>query len=182
MIADSINSFLENFKGQKMEEVINYEEVIKGGENDYVEFKSSLRWDYEQGIVNKLMECIIAKTVAAFMNSEGGKLFIGVSDIGKILGIEKDCDTLKNKNKDGFLLQVTQVINQYLGKEFNQYISIKITQIEGKEICIVNVTNSAMPVFLKNNDKEEFYIRASASSQPMSIREANEYIRTHWEN
>ena len=182
MISDSINSFLENLKGLEVEEAINYEKIIKGGENDYVEFKSSLRWDYEQGNVNKLMEHIIAKTISAFMNSEGGKLFIGVSDTGETLGIEKDCVTLKNKNKDGFLLQLTQVINQYLGKEFNQYASIKIIQIKDKEICIVDVANSAMPVFLKNNDKEEFYIRASASSQPMSIREANEYIRTHWEN
>ncbi|MEK7173379.1 MAG: DUF262 domain-containing protein [Patescibacteria group bacterium] len=181
MIADSINSFLKNLKGQEVEEAINYEEIIKGRENDYTEFKSSLRWDYEQGNVNKLMEHIIAKTISAFMNSEGGKLLIGVSDAGEILGIEKDCATLKN-NKDGFLLQLTQVINQYLGKEFNQYANIKIIQIEGKEVCVVDVTNSAMPVFLKNADKEEFYIRASASSQPMSIREANEYIRTHWED
>jgi len=182
MIADSINSFLGNLKGREVEETINYEEVIKGGENDYVEFKSSLRWDYEQGNVNKLMEHIIAKTISAFMNSEGGKLLIGISDAGEILGIDKDCATLKNKNKDGFLLQLTQVINQYLGKEFNQYMSIKIIQIESKEACVIDVMNSAMPVFLKNADKEEFYIRASASSQSMSIREANEYIRTHWEN
>ena len=182
MIADSINLFLETLKGKEAEEVINYEETIKNGENDYVEFKSSLRWDYEQSNVNKLMEHIIAKTISAFMNAEGGKLLIGVSDSGEILGIEKDCATLKNKNRDGFLLQLTQVINQYLGKEFNQYVNIKIVQIQSKDVSVVDVTNSAMPVFLKNADKEEFYIRASASSQPMSIREANEYIRTHWEN
>ena len=182
MIADSINSFLENLKGKEKEDVIDYGKIIKGGENDYVEFKSSLRWDYEQENTNKLMEYIVAKTISAFINSEGGKLFIGVNDSGEILGIEKDCATFKNKNKDGFLLQLTQVINQYLGKEFNQYISIKIVPIDGKDICIVDIANSAMPVFLKNNDKEEFYIRASASSQPMSIREANEYIRTHWDN
>jgi len=182
MIADAVNSFLDHLKGKSAEEVVNYEEDIKGGENDYVEFKSSLRWDYEQGNVNKVMESIIAKTIAAFMNAEGGKLFIGVNDAGEILGIGKDYETLKNKNKDGFLLQLTQVINTYLGKEFNQYVGIKITQINGKDVCVVDVANSAMPVYLKNNDKEEFYIRASASSQPMSIREANEYIRTHWEN
>lgn len=182
MLADAINGFLEDLKGKEPEEVIDYEGIIKDGENDYVEFKSSLRWDFEQGNVNKLMEYVIGKTIAAFMNSEGGKLFIGVNDDGEILGIEKDCQTLKNKNKDGFLLQLTQVINQYLGKEFNQYVSVKITKLKDKEVCIVTVAGSAMPVFVQNAGKEEFYIRASASSQPMSIREANEYIRTHWEN
>lgn len=182
LIADSINLFLENLKGREVEESINYEDDIKGGENDYVEFKSSLRWDYDHGNVNKLMEYIIAKTISAFMNSEGGKLFIGIDDGGNAIGIEKDCLTLKNKNKDGFLLQLTQVINQYLGKEFNQFVSIKIIEINGKNVCVADVANSAMPVFLKSAEKEEFYIRASASSQPMSIREANEYIKTHWDN
>lgn len=182
MLADALNNFLEDLKGKEPEEVIDYEGIIKDGENDYVEFKSSLRWDFEQGNANKLMEYVIAKTIAAFMNSEGGKLFIGVADDGEILGIEKDCQTLKNKNKDGFLLQLTQVINQYLGKEFNQYVSVKIANINGKEVCVVMVTGSAMPVYVQNAGKEEFYIRASASSQPMSIREANEYIKTHWEN
>lgn len=182
MLADALNNFLEDLKGKEPEEVIDYEGIIKDGENDYVEFKSSLRWDFEQGNVNKLMEYVIAKTIAAFMNSEGGKLFIGVQDDGEILGIEKDCSTLKNKNKDGFLLQLTQVINQYLGKEFNQYVSAKVVEIQGKEICVVTVTGSAMQVYVQNAGKEEFYIRASASSQPMSIREANEYIKTHWEH
>jgi len=129
MIADSINAFLEDLKGQKPEKVVDYKGVIKDGENDYVEFKSSLRWDYEQGNANKTLESIIAKTIASFMNSGGGKLFIGVDDEGKILGIEKDYDTLRNKNKDGFFLQLTQVINQYLGKEFNQYASAKVINI-----------------------------------------------------
>lgn len=182
MLADALNNFLEDLKGKEPEEVIDYEGIIKDGENDYVEFKSSLRWDFEQGNVNKLMEYVIAKTIAAFMNSEGGKLFIGVADDGEVLGIEKDCQTLKNKNKDGFLLQLTQVINQYLGKEFNQYVSVKIADLKGKEVCVVMVTGGAMPVYVQNAGKEEFYIRASASSQPMSIREANEYIKTHWEN
>ena len=79
-------------------------------------------------------------------------------------------------------MQLTQIINMYLGKEFNQYVTIKIVEIESKDVCVVEIANSAMPVFLKDNNKEEFYIRASASSQPMSIREANEYIKTHWEN
>jgi len=52
--------------------------------------------------VNKLMESVVAKTIAAFMNSGGGKLFIGVEDSGKILGIEKDCSTLKIKIRMAF--------------------------------------------------------------------------------
>ena len=35
----------------------------------------------------------ILKTIAAFMNSEGGTLIVGVDDSGNILGVEKDYET-----------------------------------------------------------------------------------------
>lgn len=182
LIVDSINLFLDNLKGQKKEirKKIDYKEIISKGENNFIEFKSSLRWDYEMGNVNKLMEYVIAKTLSAFMNSEGGKLFIGVDDNGKVLGIEKDYNSLHKKNRDGFLLQLVQLVNQYLGKEFHQYLSQEIIEVDGKDVCVVNIVNSDIPIFVKNKGVEEFYIRASASSQPMGVKEANEYIKTHW--
>ena len=76
--------------------------------------------------------------------------------------------------------QIVQVINNYLGKEFNQYISIKIENVDSKEICIVEVSDSGTPVFVQHQGKKEFYIRASASTQPMGMKEANEYINLHW--
>lgn len=182
LIAKAINAFLEDLKGKETpEEKTDYAELIKKGENDYVEFKSSLRWDYRQSNTNKQLEYAVAKSVSAFMNSEGGTLVIGVADDGQMLGIDKDMETVKNKSRDGFLLQLTQVINQYLGKEFNQYISIKIMPLDGHDVCIIDVHGSDMPVYLQKEGGEEFFIRASASSQPMSIREANEYIKTHWQ-
>ncbi len=158
----------------------DYEGMIRRGENDAVEFKSSLRWGYEQRGVNKLMECMAAEAISAFMNAEGGTLFIGVRDNGEILGLENDFSTVSHKSKDGFLLQFTNVINQYLGKEFHQYTSVKIVPIGEKDICVVEVSKSKMPVFLQNAGKEEFYVRASASSQRMSMSEANDYIKTHF--
>ena len=114
------------------------------------------------------------------MNAEGGTLFIGVRDNGEILGLEKDYDTVNHKNKDGFLLQLTQVINKYLGREFHQYANAKIAPVGGKDICVVAVSKSKTPVFLKNGDATEFHVRASASSQPMNPQEAHAYIKTHF--
>jgi len=184
LIADNVNRFLSNFWKQEthIEEEINYREIINKGENNYIEFKSSLRWDLVNSNVNKLMEHSIAKTIASFMNVEGGKLFIGVNDEGEVLGLNADYETLHKKNKDGFLLQLTQVINQYIGKEFHQYASYEIVKIEDKDMCVVSIGNSDSPAYIKTGAREEFFIRASASSQPMSIRESNEYIKVHWNN
>lgn len=173
--AEEIESFRE-----KKTEVVNYEGIIAGGENDRVEFKVSIRWDFKKQAVNKFIEFIIAKAISAFMNANGGRLFVGVEDDGEIIGLAHDYAVVHNKNRDGFRLQLTQIINQYLGKAFYPYINAKIIPMKGKEICVVEVAKSRTPVFLKNGGKEEFYVRASASSEPMNMREANEYIKTRF--
>lgn len=158
-------------------------ELILNGESESLEIKSTLRFDLKEGIVNKKLEYVVAKTISAFLNTEGGTLIIGVDDDGNTLGLEKDYSTLgKKQNRDGFLLHIVQVINNYLGKEFNQYISIKIEDVDGKAICVVEVSDSGTPAFVQHQGKEEFYIRASASTQPMGMKEANEYINLHWNN
>jgi predicted HTH transcriptional regulator len=56
------------------------EELIEAGESADVEFKQTFRWDVNKGQPNKKMGEVIAKAVAAFANSDGGTLLIGVHD------------------------------------------------------------------------------------------------------
>lgn len=171
---------VESFSERKSGEAVDYEGMIRGGENERVEFKMSIRHGYENKGVIKPAEYIIAKGISSFMNADGGTLFIGVHDSGEILGIENDYATVKNKNRDGFLLQLTNIINHHLGKQFHQYTNATILKIRDKDICVVEVSRSKTPVFLRSAGKEEFFIRSSASSQPMNVRETSEYIRTRF--
>ncbi len=158
-----------------------WKDIILKGENDSTEFKSSLRWDYKLNQVTKELEFVIAKSVSAFLNSRGGKLFIGIDDEGNTLGLENDYKTLgKKQNKDGFSLKLQDVINNYLGKEFHQFIKIQFDFVDEKEICIITITPSDKPVYVRRNNTEEFFIRAGTSSQPMSMKESHTYIESHW--
>ena len=76
----------EGFRRKRGTESISYEEIIKGGENNRVEFKESLRLANAAAGKDKIMEHAVAKAISAFMNSEGGTLFIGVRDDGAIIG------------------------------------------------------------------------------------------------
>ncbi len=78
--------------------------VLSLDESDRVEFKSSLRWDYENQKVSREMEAPVVKAVAGFLNSEnGGTIAIGVSDEKKVLGLERDYATFTaRQNRDGF--------------------------------------------------------------------------------
>jgi hypothetical protein len=155
-------------------------QIITNGENNRTEFKSSLRWDHNKNEKNKNLETAIGKTICAFLNSEGGVLLIGVDDQSRIMGIDKDCQTLKRKDGDGFIQYLIQILNNMLGKETNRLISASIKNLDNREICLINVEKSPKPVFISHNNTEEFYIRASSTSQPLNVREAYEYIKSQW--
>ena len=178
-----VNGLKNKHKIEKLsdfEAKTDWQVIVEKGENDLIEFKSSLRWDYRQGKVNKALESVIVKTISAFLNTEGGMLFIGIDDEGNAIGLENDYKTMSKKNRDGFMLALTNLINQDLGKSSHLFISINIISLNDNDVCIVSVEKSDKPVFCGKNEKEEFYIRASASSQPLGMSESFKYIKSHW--
>jgi hypothetical protein len=157
--------------------------TIKAGETEHVEFKSSLRWDYREEKVNKALEDVILKSIAAFSNAKGGKLFIGVNDDMEVLGLQPDFDTLKKQNVDYFELHLRKLINNQYGIRFsNKHLYIQFPVIDGKTICIIHIHPSDGPLYVKvknNQGKmvEKFYVRSGNSSQEItSLQEINEYI------
>ena len=186
-IADEINGFLQRLwdhetdNGEDESDTTqSWESVLKTGENNFIEFKSTLRYCLRNDQPEKYIEFSIAKTLNAFLNSEGGTLIIGVDDVGDVLGLDHDIASFDNKGKDGFLLHFDNMINSYLGKEQHADISISLELIEDKDICVVEVSASNKPVFINKDDEKQFYVRNSASSQPYDMSEAVEYINKHW--
>lgn len=156
-------------------------DLIKEGESRKVEFKSSMKWDYKQDKVNKELKEVIAKTISAFLNSSGGTLIIGVNDSGKILGLEKDFSTLKDKNKDGFERELTNVIRQYIGILSMKWIRVVFEKINENLICRVEVSKASKPTYFTNKDgKNDLFIRAGNATHMLDTKEANDYVRVRW--
>ena len=181
-IAEEINKFLKKLiQDEEILSPLTAEEIIKTGENEMTEFKSSLRWDYRQNVINKIMEYSCLKTIAGFLNFNGGTLIIGVEDGGRILSLNKDYESLGKSNRDGFELHLTNNINDAFGKEFRSYIHISFEDTKNGEICLVRVDPSKSPVFMKNNGLKEFYTRSGNSTQALDVEETTEYIKSHWD-
>ena len=106
-------------------------------EHDQLEFKSSLRFDYKAGKVSRDLEKAVMKTVAAFLNSRGGHLVIGVNDARKPIGLENDYQTLQRKDSDGFENHFTQAFNNMIGPEFRNLIKLWFHNVDGHDICVV---------------------------------------------
>lgn len=155
-------------------------DLIKNGESESVEFKSSLIWDYQMSQANKkLMGMIIARTISSFMNFNGGVLLVGVDNKKKILGLEKDL-ALLHGTTDNFELHLTNIINSHLGKTKRTLVSIRFEKIEDKQIAALIIKKSNRPVYMKCEGKTEFFIRSGNSSQPLDMSEVPEYITDHW--
>ena len=155
----------------------NVRELIDGGENHFVEFKSSMRYDYRQKTTNRELEAIIAKTLAGFMNAEGGHLLIGVNDNGEVMGLEKDFITLRQKNEDGFERRFFDLVTTSLGTEFCHLCTASFHHLHDKAICVVQIEPSSEPVYLKGTETTDFYVRAGNATRPLSVKETVKYLR-----
>lgn len=154
--------------------------LLRSNENEQVEFKSTLRWDVRAGRVNKDMERAIMKTVAAFLNSGGGHLVIGVDDGRQVVGLDLDYRTLQRQDADGFENHFTKVFRAVIGPEFRQFVKLHFHAHDGKELCAVRVFPAKQPAYWMSEGKEEFYIRTGNATTPLTFREAAAYIRTRW--
>jgi predicted HTH transcriptional regulator len=98
-----------------------------------------------------------------------------------VIGLENDYKTLPKKNKDGFENHMSMLIKTMIGLSFTKYVSVTFETVDGKEICLVTVREAHKPAYFTNGDKkEDFYVRVGNSTQPFSMSEMTEYIKTHW--
>ena len=95
----------------------------------------------------------IYKTIAAFANSEGGKLVIGIHNNGEFIGLQRDYDALKelkelgkfdfSPDRDGYELKIKMDLKDYfLDREkyvLDLIADIKFKSDAGKEICEIYV-------------------------------------------
>src|SRR5690606_16553303 len=68
-------------------ELRTIDELIDNDEDHAVEFKSTARWDLRENQPSKAIEDAIVKTVAAFLNTDGGTLLIGIGPDREVVGL-----------------------------------------------------------------------------------------------
>jgi type I restriction enzyme R subunit len=160
----------------------NAEELIKAGESKTLEFKSTLRWSLsEDRKDDKLVTHAVLKTIAAFLNTEGGDLLIGVADEGRIVGVEVD----QLESDDRFMLHLAQVVRNGLGDRAGTCIDPKTQIVQGKTVCIVSCQRSPEPVFLRWKGLEvtpegDFFVRSGPGTVKLPPDSAEAYIRTRF--
>jgi len=179
-LAQAINQFMESLLKEEKKTEWTIGDYIGAGESQTVEFKMSLRWDYKAGQVNKDLEKVVARTVSGFMNQKGGTLVIGVTDEGDVCGIEKDFDTIRRKDRDGWEEALVTALGNYLSKEVAALVDITFSEVDGNTVAVLRADAGTRPVFLHDNNSAEFHVRSGNTTQMLDAKQAVEYIKTHF--
>ncbi len=189
LLADQFNEFLKSISATSEEAIsMSLEELIEQGENASLELKTTLRWDLKLTQINKKLEDVVLKTIAAFSNGEGGTLIIGVNDDGKIEGLHHDYATLINGDKDKFEIHFRNLLNKEYGVDFaTNNLKISFPEIEEKEICMVEIKAGLKPIYTfvadnNGNKIQKFYVRSGNSSQEVALNEIAEFITKRFDN
>lgn len=155
--------------------------IISQGEGPFLEFKSSFRWDLEQSRINRTLEGVVLKTLAGFLNSRhGGTLLIGVADDGEVVGLEKDYQSFKKQNQDGFEQAIMTAISANLGADLCSAVHVLFHVVEGKDICRLIVTPALRPVFLTQGNTPKLFVRTGGATRDLNVQEALEFAQVRW--
>jgi type I restriction enzyme R subunit len=158
-------------------------ELIGRGESKTLEFKSTLRWNMQENRKDAVQVThAVLKTIAAFLNTEGGDLIIGVNDAGDIVGIEQD----QFDSNDAFMRHLAQMVRNGLGDRASTCIDPRVQKLNGKSVCLVACQRSPEPVFLKwkgviaDPPEGDFYVRSGPGTVKLGPDSVREFIKTRF--
>jgi hypothetical protein len=150
--------------------------LIEAGETARVEFKTTLRYNLYTKKYGREIEHAALKSIAAFLNSKGGTLLIGIDDSGQATGIGQD----QFENQDKALLYLTNLVKERIGMQYLKFINAYMEEVHGKMIMRVDVAPSSLPAYLTNNQDEYFYIRTGPATSELRVSEIYDYIHNHF--
>jgi len=121
----------------------------------------------------------ISIAVSAFGNANGGKLFIGVDDDGKVIGLEDDLKSYDN-NFDRLMREIQTSIDEFTKDPvFLDEIIFSIG--EHNSFLVLDVPRfDYHPVYVHEGDETEFYLRGFGRSKKLSTSIAVSYIHRNF--
>jgi len=151
----------------------NLDDVLADGESEITEFKSTLRTNLHTSSKDPRMESTVLKTIAGFLNVNGGTLIVGVSDDGVPVGI--DVDGFANEDKMG--LHLINIVKTRLGVQALTNIHVHFDEYKDSRVMVVRCDRSSTEVFIKDGEHEKFYIRTGPSTTELSTSQTLDYIK-----
>ncbi len=147
--------------------------LVNKGESTDVEFKSTLRVNLHTGEPDRRIEQSVLKSIAGFLNGNGGTLLIGVSDDGTSTGLTAD----GFGKDDEFYSHLVNLLNDKIGPEWTIYAHPRFDVYNDKKVMAVDCIASRTPIYVKDGEIAHFYVRAGNSTSELQGNKIQEYIK-----
>jgi len=147
------------------------EALLRKEENENIEFKPALDGDFG----NRDLRLEALKTIAAFMNTSGGTLFIGVLNDSTICGIQENLERF-NGSRDGYRRHLGHLIAERIGVDYAIYVRDSFEEKDRKTVCIVEVEKSLKPAFVKWENDNFFFVRQCSRTVALDPRETARWL------
>jgi hypothetical protein len=158
------------------EKQLSFADLVAQGESFTVEFKSSMVHSYRPGIPEKVITGSVVKTIAAFLNSEGGTLVIGADDDGNPLGIGPDLES-KRFTLDSYENFIVTTLSTSIDPVAVTRCRIRFETVQDSTLCLIDVEPSTRPVYATTDKgKDVFFIRAGNSTRALETKDVVAYI------
>ena len=168
-------------KGKQAFFAIPTDELIGADETHEVEFKSTARWNVRDACKDKRMEDAVVKTIAGFLNTDGGTLLIGVDDSRRPIGLAHDTAVVKPPSVDGFVNWLTTHLIGALTHAAVMRTRTRIDKVGDVDVCRVDAARSSVPVTARmSGSGEAFWVRMNNSTRALPEIEIEEYVRDRW--
>ena len=172
VIADAYELLTKNGKSM-VEASFTLADLVTQGETTSIEFKSTLRTNLHTREKDPRMEMAVLKTIAAFINSHGGTLVIGVADDGNPVGLNLD----GFENEDKMYLHLINLLNSRIGPQHMMYVQPRFDDYDGTRVLAVECKKGKVPVYVKDGNVEKFFIRTGASTTELTPSQMLEFIK-----
>lgn len=119
------------------------------------------------------MELAVLKTIAAFLNMNGGTLIVGVADDGEPVGLAAD----KFENEDKMDLHLVNLVRDRIGTTSMLYISPRFDDFKDTRVMVIDCQPSQSAVFVKDGNVERFYVRTGAATTELPPSQTQQFIK-----
>lgn len=180
-VADGINSLLSSLEAGVSPPPPDHAAIIGKGETSKVEFKSSMLYDYKKGGACPALQDELLKGIAALMNTGGGTVYVGVSDEGEVLGLDRDFALMgKRRNWDGWSQKFVGLTSRLTSDRVISVPHEPVT-VDGKTIAAIAVEKSDRPVWMPVQSKQHLAVRKGTTSVFLDSKDANKWISTYFQ-
>lgn len=164
---------------------------VAQGEGQRVEFKKTLVLDVDKHLIGgvEIAKCYsdkvllsALKTVAGFMNTQGGIIIIGVDDSGRPCSIDREFPIVcpkGNETIDGWELTFRGKVEQLFleGPSLQSYIEVDFCIIDSQQVARIAIGPRSRLTFMNLDGQERLYLRVGNRTQNIRLSQIEDFLR-----